>query len=65
MNIIHICILIGVWVVAMGKTISFINLRDTYIKSQEVEKPKELLKAQKDVISYLVLAVIYTIYKVL
>ena len=63
MNIIHICILVGVWVVAIGKTISFINQRDSYIKSQETEKPKELLKGQKDFISYLILAIVYTIYR--
>ncbi len=49
--------------VAIGKTISFINQRDSYIKSQETEKPKELLKAQKDFISYLILAIVYTIYR--
>ena len=63
MNIIHICILIGVWVVAIGKTVSFINQRDSYIKSQSAEKPKELIKIQKEFIGYLILAIIYTIYK--
>lgn len=49
--------------VVIGKTIGFINQRDSYIKSQETKKPKELLKAQKDFISYLILAIVYTIYR--
>ena len=46
MDIIHIVLLIGVWLVAIAEGISFINLRDQYIKSNEAEKPQELKKAQ-------------------
>ena len=63
MNTIHICLLIGLWLIAIGKTSFYINQRDLYLKSNKTEKTPELKKAQKEFISSLVLAVIYTIYK--
>lgn len=63
MNIIHIVLLIGIWFVAITKGISFINLRDVYIKSNATEKSAELKAAQKAFISSLVCAIVYTIVK--
>lgn len=64
MNLIHIVLLIGVWLFAIMNVITFINARDDFIKSNEKEKPKELIKAQKALISSLLLAVIYTVAKI-
>lgn len=47
MNIMHIVLLIGIWIVAITKGIYFINLRDEYIKSNATEKPQELKTTQK------------------
>lgn len=64
MNIIHIILLIGIWFVAITKGISFINLRDEYIKSNEAEKPQELKSAQKAFVSSLICAIVYTLIKI-
>lgn len=64
MNIIHIILLIGIWFVAITKGISFINLRDEYIKSNEAEKKQELKKVQKAFISSLICAIVYTLIKI-
>lgn len=63
MNIIHIVLLVGIWLLAISKGIAFINLRDEYIKSNANEKPQELKTTQKAFISSLVCAIIYTIAK--
>ncbi len=64
MNIIHIILLFGLWFVAVAKGISFINLRDEYIKSNKTEKPQELKSAQKAFINSLICAIVYTIIKI-
>lgn len=62
---IHIFLLIGVWVIAAVKGINFLNTRDTYIKSNETEKPQELIKTQKQFLRSLILAIVYTVCKIL
>ena len=63
MNIIHIVLLVGIWFVAITKGISFIKLRDEYIKSNATEKPAELKATQKAFISSLLCAIVYTLVK--
>lgn len=63
MNIIQIILLVGIWILAITKGISFVNLRDEYIKSNATEKPQELKSTQKAFISSLVCAIVYTIAK--
>lgn len=63
MNIIHIILLVGIWILAITKGIAFINLRDEYIKSNATEKPEELKSTQKAFFSSLVCAIVYTIAK--
>ena len=64
MNIMHIVLLIGIWFFTITKGISFINLRDEYIKSNAIEKPQELKTTQKAFIGVLVCAIVYTIVKI-
>lgn len=63
MNIIHVFLLVGIWVITIAKGISLISLRDEYIKAGVTEKPKKLKEAQKSFMFSLVCAIIYTIIK--
>ncbi len=63
MNLIQIILLIGVWILAISGTKNYINLRDEFIKSDKTEKSEQLKRAEREMISKLILAVIYTILK--
>ena len=56
-------LIIGIWIVTITQGISFIKLRDEYIKTNSTEKPQELKSAQKAFISSLVCAIVYTLIK--
>ena len=63
MNIIHIVLLVGIWLVTIAKGKQYFHLRDTFIRSGEQEMPTECMNAKKLFISSLITAIIYTIIK--
>lgn len=65
MNIIQLLLMIGLWVVTIFKGKEYLNLRDEFIKSETTEQSQELKEAKKAFISVAVVAIIYSIIKMI
>ena len=65
MNIIHIALMVGLWLIAIMKGKQYFQLRDAFIRSGDREMPIECRNAKKVFISGLIAAVIYTLTKIL
>ena len=65
MNIIHIALMVGLWLIAIVKGKQYFQLRDEFIRSGEPEIPVERKNAKKVFISGLIAAIIYTLIKLL
>ena len=65
MNIIQIFLLIAIWFMTVMKGKSYFELRDEYIRSGEQDLPEECKNSKKVFINSLVIAVIYTLIKIL
>lgn len=64
MNIIHIALMVGLWLIAIVKGKQYFQLRDEFIRSGEQEVPIECKNAKKVFISGLVGAIVYTLIKI-
>lgn len=65
MNIIHIALMVGLWLITIVKGKQYFQLRDAFIRSGEQEMPIECKNAKKVFISGLIAAIIYTLIKLL
>lgn len=65
MNIIHIALMVGLWLIAIMKGKQYFHLRDAFIRSGDQEMPIECRNAKKVFISGLIAAIIYTLIKIL
>ena len=65
MNIIHIALMVGLWLIAITKGKQYFQLRDAFIRSGKQEMPIECRNAKKVFISGLIAAIIYTLIKLL
>lgn len=63
MNIIHIALMVGLWLVTIAKGKQYFQLRDAFIRSGESEMPTDCKNSKKVFISGLVTAIIYTLIK--
>ncbi len=63
MNIIHIILLVGIWLITIKNGLTYINFRDMHIRSGATKKSQELMSAQKAFIRSLICAIIYTLIK--
>lgn len=63
MNIIHVVLLVGIWLVTIAKGKQYFQLRDAFIRSGESEMPTDCKNSKKVFISGLVTAIIYTLIK--
>lgn len=63
MNIIHIALMVGLWLVTIAKGKQYFQLRDAYIRSGESKMPTDCKNSKKVFISGLVTAIIYTLIK--